>query len=170
MAGLWFGLSNSQNQKLENLTGRKAAATKKFDQVQRAMDNAQALRTQLAKERAELDHLEADMATGDLNSWAFNTIRDFKKPYKVEIPQFGQIDGPRNTIMLPKFPYQQATVTVAGSAQFYDLGRFVSDFENRFPFFRIANLSLEPTPANATGDPERLAFKMEVVALVKPKS
>ena len=35
--------------------------------------------------------------------------------------------------LLPNFPYKQATLTVAGTAHFHDLGRFLADFENQIP-------------------------------------
>jgi hypothetical protein len=112
------------------------------------------------------------MATGDLYSWTINAIRQFKQPYKVEIPQFSQIEGPKDTTALPHFPYQQATLTIGGNAFFYDFGRFLADFENRFPFVRIENLSLEPMPATggAKAEAERLQFRLDIVTLVKPNA
>jgi hypothetical protein len=168
MAGLWFGLINPQNQKLRSMADRKAASARKLQQVTTAVENGPAVRAQLEKEAGALDKLEEKMASGDLNSWAFNTIRQFKTPYKIEIPQFGRIDGPKDSNFIPKFPYKEGSLTVAGTADFFELGRFISDFENEFPYFRIANLSLEPATGAASTEPERLAFKMEIIALVKP--
>jgi len=52
--------------------------------------------------------------------------------------------------LLPGFPYNQATVSMAGSAYFWDLGKFLAEFENRFPYARIQNLSWNPPTAPAT--------------------
>ena len=46
----------------------------------------------------------------------------------------------------------------------------VADFENQFPYLRVLNLSLEPSSAAAGNDREKLSFKMEVAALVKPST
>ena len=70
--------------------------------------------------------------------------------------------------MLPQFPYKQASLTVSGSAYFYDFGPFLAGLENEFPYIRILNLSLEPIPSLAPVEQEKLAFKMEFVFLVKP--
>ena len=40
--------------------------------------------------------------------------------------------------------YQQASVNVSGTAYYDDLGKFLADFENHFPYMRVQNLNLEP--------------------------
>jgi hypothetical protein len=69
--------------------------------------------------------------------------------------------------LLPKFPYKQLKVSVTGTAYYHDLGKFIADFENTFPHIRITNLTVDTGGATAEGG-EKLAFRMEVVALVKP--
>ena len=54
-----------------------------------------------------------------------------------------------------------------------DFGKFVADFENAFPYMRIQNIELDPNPsssANPSNEPEKLGFKMEIVALVNPNA
>ncbi len=108
------------------------------------------------------------MASGDLYAWAITTLRTFKLGYKVEIPQFSTIDGPKDVNLLPAFPYKQISLTVGGTATFHEFGRFVADFENQFPHMRLLNLSLEPGGLQAGGESSTLSFKMEIAALVKP--
>src|ERR1051326_2430139 len=107
------------------------------------------------------------MASGDLYSWMVNNIRRFKLPYKIDLPQFSQPEVKEMTL-IPKFPYKQATLTVGGTAFFHDLGKFLADFENNFPYFRVLNLDMEPMPSVMGGDKEKLTFKMDIVALIKP--
>ena len=78
------------------------------------LDAADIGEAELDQANKQLAAAEADMASGDLYSWAINNIRQFKQPYKVEMPQFSTIDGPKDFFMLPSFPYKQATLTVAG--------------------------------------------------------
>jgi len=68
--------------------------------------------------------------------------------------------------LIPNFPYEQASITVAGRAHFHDFGRFVADFENQFPHIRVLNLDLDLDTVST--QPEMLSFKMDIVTLVKP--
>ena len=85
----------------------------------------------------------------------------------MEIPQFSQLGSPMDVTVLPSFPYKQATLTVAGTAHFDDLGRFLADFENQFPHVRLVNLSVDANANSLTVEPEMLSFKMDIITLVK---
>jgi len=168
IAGLWLGLISAQQDSLRALAENKATAQNKLQQIKQTIEMAEAIDCQLDQAGKRLAKIEASMASGDLYSWAINTIRQFKLTYKVEIPQFSQIDGPKEVNMLPGFPYRQVNMTISGTALFYDFGKFVADFENQFPYLRVLNLTLEPASASVASERERLSFKMEVAALVKP--
>ncbi len=165
LVGLWFGVIRSQQQSLTTLKARTETAKQRLATVKHAIQTADQTDKQLCDSQKELVKYEEAMATGDLYSWAITTIRTFKLDYKVDIPQFSQIDGPKAVDLLPDFPYKQVTLTVAGSASFNEFGRFLADFENHFPHMRLLNLSLEP--GSGQGDPEKLSFKMQIAALVK---
>lgn len=170
LAGLWFGLLRPQQSTMATLKIKKQAAKAKYDQVQVALKNADSIEASLAEARASLDKLEADMASGDLYSWAINKVREFKGPYKIDIPQFGQIEGPQPVDMLPAFPYRQAKLAIGGTGSFYDMGKFIADFENAFPYMRLANLTVEPVSGANPADKDKLNFRFELVALVKPNN
>jgi Tfp pilus assembly protein PilO len=168
MIGTAYGLIKPEFQKRDKLLQARRAAENRLQQMKQTIEHADQIEAQLCETRKQLDKIEEGMASGDLYSWAINTIRQFKLPYKVEIPQFSQIDGPREMSMLAGFPYKQATITIAGSGSFYEFGKFVSDFENQFPYNRLLNLSLEPTGGVGSGDREKLSFKLQIATLVKP--
>jgi hypothetical protein len=168
LAGLWYGLVNAQHKRLGNLAQSRMAADRKLQQMVQTVENAELIEAQLTDASNQLTRAEATMASGDLYSWAINTLKQFKLPYRVDIPQFSQMDGPKDMSMLPGFPYKQATMTISGTAQFHDFGRFIADFENEFPYIRVLNLTLEPVSAVIPTDRERLVFKLEIAALVKP--
>jgi hypothetical protein len=170
LAVLWFGLIRFQQMKLNELAQSKAAAEQKLDLVRQAIETADLVDARLAESSQRLAKIEATMASGDLYSWTINTLRQFKLGYKVEIPQFSQIDGPKEMSMLAGFPYKQANMTISGTALWTDFGKFVADFENAFPYLRVLNISLEPVPALSGPERERLAFRMEIAALVKSAS
>jgi hypothetical protein len=167
LSGLGLGLVKFQKENLVRLADRKASAEKKLAQMEDAVKHSTRIQTDLADAKQTLSQLESDIApAGDLYSWLISTIRSFKVPYKVEIPQYSQIGPTTDMTMLPAFPYKQASMTIAGKAHYHDLGRFLADFENKFPHIRILNLALD-----VDGNPqevEMLAFRMDIVTLVKP--
>lgn len=167
LASIWMGVIRAQQQRLQTLAKSKVAAQTKLDQVRQAIESADLIETQLTEAGRRLSKVETTMASGDLYAWTINTLRQFKLGYKVEIPQFSQIDGPKDMNMLAGFPYKQANMTISGNAYYTDLGKFVADFENQFPYMRVVNLSLEPLPSAANSDHERLSFRMEIATLVK---
>jgi hypothetical protein len=167
-AGLWFGVINFQNRHLRRLHIEKQNAELKLADWDKLIKNADRIETELSGAAKKLADLEEDMASGDLYLWLVKNIRTFKSPYKsLDIPQLGQPEV-KETTLLPKFPYKQVTLTIGGTSYFHDLGKFIADFENQFPLFRVVNLEMEPAPSVAGADREKLSFKMDVIALVKP--
>lgn len=108
---------------------------------------------------------EADVAWGDLFAWTYDTIRKFKADYQVSIPAIGQPQKVPNDIF-PDFPYQQIKFTLNGTGYYQDIGTFISGLENKFPHMRVINLSIEPA-GGLDSTSEKLAFRMDVVALIK---
>lgn len=168
LVAMGFGLIAPQQRSLKTLAASMEASQRKLDTVRKALAGAPKLEEQLAAESARLAEHEEYMATGDYYSWVINQIRQFKLSYRVDIPQFGPIVGPADMPMLPNFPYKQVTLSVGGTGYFHDIGRFIADYENEFPYSRIQNLEIEPAVAQSAGDKEKLLFRMEIVTLVKP--
>src|SRR5260221_10380268 len=130
LIALWFGVVRLQQQSLADIAKRKTAAEQELRLVKQTIANAEQIEAQAGEAAKRLAKLEEGMASGDLYAWAFNTLRQFKLPHKVEIPQFSQVDGPREVTMLAQFPYKQADLTFGGTARCEDLGTFMSDFES----------------------------------------
>jgi len=170
LVGLYFGLIKHQEQNLQRLAQKQVAVEKRRRQVLDAVKNASQIETDLANAKKALADGEADIAAGDLYAWVINWLRQFKAAYKVELPQFSQLGSPVDVNLLPNFPYKQATLSVAGTAHFHDLGRFLADLENQFPHVRLLNLSLDANAPSTSVEPETLSFKMDIVTLTKPAS
>jgi Tfp pilus assembly protein PilO len=169
LAGLYFGLISSQNGNLDKIADKKSQTEADLEKVVESLKHAGKLEADLAETMKKLKALEVGMASGDLYSWIINTLSTFRKDHpKVEIPQFGPSATPEDMNLFPKFPYKQATLAVAGKAHYHDLGAFIADFENKYPHIRIVNLDLKHNPEGTGMDREKLAFTMDVVALVKP--
>src|ERR1041384_133986 len=123
--------------------------------------------------------IEDGMASGDMYAWVIQTVGRFGAERKVEIPQFSrEVTAPVG--MFAKFPYKAAIFNIRGNAYYHDLGQFLADFENAFPYFRVQNLEMEPATASAANnaaaggisspEQEKLAFRLEIVTLINPNA
>jgi Tfp pilus assembly protein PilO len=168
LAGWGFGLIRYQYSSLSELSAAKVSAEKKLEQMSKTVKQANRIAVDYAEAQKTLAEMESDIASGDLYSWMISTIRRFRAPYKVEIPSLSPTSAVVDVNLLPNFPYKQTSINLNGTAHYHDLGRFIADFENQFPHIRLTNLSVDLD--NAANEPEMLAFKMEVVALVKPNA
>ena len=163
---IFYFLIDAQRSSLKELDDKFQGNLDKQRKMKSSMAGVGRLDAELAATQEKLAAFENDMASGDLYSWMYNTIKNFKSGYRVNIPQFGNVDS-GNTTLLYNFPYKQVRIPVSGSAFFQDFGKFLADFENRFPYFRIENLVLEPAAGTEKeGDREMLGFKIEIIALV----
>jgi len=163
LALIGFGLIRSQFDSLSQIAKDKEAADSRLKNIKNSIKNADAIAGELTEVTNTLSHIEADMASGDLYSWTYDTIRRFKQQYKVEIPEIGH-PTIGNVDLLSSFPYKQIHFTINGTAYYHDLGKFIADFENNFPHSRVVRLAIEPGGEN----PEKLLFRMEIIALMKP--
>ena len=125
-----------------------------------------------AKKADEMSQLlasaEKDEVDGDVIVWTYETIRQFKASHHVEINTIGQ-PMPSDEEMLPGFPYRQTKFLIVGTGFYHDIGKFIADLENQFPHIRVLNLSIDSV-AVQDSTPEKLSFRMEVAALLKPHS
>ncbi len=156
-----------QNEKNTKLATDTKNAKAKWEQYKTVIKQASATAKNLEEISAELSRTEKDIASGDVYSWTYDTIRRFKADYHLEIPSVGQpILG--EVDLLPGIPYKQVKITLNGTGYFHDIGKFLADFENTFPHMRIVGLQLDPAPSPSGGASEKLAFRTDVVVLVKP--
>ena len=168
LALVFILLIKPQKEENEKLGLKIRTEQERLKTIETAIKDTDAIAARLTDISLQLNRAEDDIATGDVYAWTYDTIRRFKATYHLDIPSIGQ-PTISDMDMLPGFPYRQVRVTISGSAYYHDLGKFVSDFENSFPHMRMVNLSIEP--ANMTGtNVERLSFRVDVIALVKPNS
>lgn len=165
LALICFGLIHSQNDMLSRVADTRKSAGSKLSEMESTIKNADLTKSQLAEVTHQLSHAEGDMASGDLYSWTYGTMRLFKQQYKVEIPDIGH-PTVGDVDLLSSFPYKQLRFSINGKAYYHDLGKFVADFENAFPHARIVNLAI----GSAGPDTEQLSFRMDIIVLVKPNA
>lgn len=137
----------------------------KKEQADKILAMEEEFHADMASIRSRLDHVEEQMADGDLYLWVNLLLQKFKAKYgyNVDIPSISRERRiPIGTI--PEFPYEAAAFTLNGTGHFHDIGAYVKTLENDFPFVRVQNLVLMPSG----NDAEKLEFSMELVALIKP--
>ncbi|NOS70033.1 MAG: hypothetical protein HOP33_08890 [Verrucomicrobia bacterium] len=170
LAGIGFGLIRYQYASLARMDDKQAEIVKKLAQMKDSIKGKEHIKQAMEQAASNLAGKEVGMARGDLFAWFNDVVRKYKIGYKVEIPQISPNTPPAPCSLIPKFPYKQTSITVAGTGYYHDIGKFISDFENDYPFIRILNVNLELNPSPATGEREKLSFRLELVALVKPNS
>jgi Tfp pilus assembly protein PilO len=163
--GLYMGLIRYQQGKIRALGVESVKAEKKVSQISETSRSSAKIEAELKAINGELATREGEMASDDLYAAVINTIRQFKLDYDVDIKQFSS-KGIASMNLIPRFPYQQFTVSIMGSAHYHDIGKFIADFENRFQSARILNVEFTPD-TQSSGGPEKLMFRMDVVSLVK---
>ena len=167
LGGWGFGLIRYQYDSLKKTKAKQDAAVADLKKKKELINRAEPIESELAEAAKALAALEDNMATGDPYSWGLDLIRRFRVAYRVDIPAIIQpVVG--ETTLLPKFPYRQASYTLSGTGYYHDIGKFVADFENQFPQMRIVNLTLTPITSLTAEEKEKLEFKMDIVALVRP--
>jgi len=175
IAGIWYGLIRPQQAKLQDSARTTIKAQEKVTNAKRRVEKEKPIQIELDAARQGLRAIEDEMASGDLYSWIIVTVNKFRAAHRVEIPQFSR-EQVREVNVIPGFPYKGATFTVKGTAYYHDLGKFIADFENTFPHVRLLNLEMEPVALPGPGaqsnpeEQEKLSFKMDILALIKPTS
>jgi hypothetical protein len=168
LCAVYFLLILPQNAKNQELDANIGKETDQLEQYKRAIKQMDQSTSQLADLSQKLDQAEGDVASGDPYAWTIDTIRRFKANYRVEIPAVGQ-PSQGDCELIGNFPYKQIRFSLSGTAYYHDLGKFVSEFENKFTHCRVINLSAEPTATSVEGG-EKLNFQMQIAALVKPNN
>jgi hypothetical protein len=175
--GLWQMMIVAQKSSLRNAVRRVTEQQGRLDSAERLIKSLPEIQKTFEVAQTRLKTAETEMASGDMYSWIIQTVNTFRTNYHVEIPQISR-ETPCEVGLIPKFPYTAVQFALRGTAHYHEFGRFVADFENRFPYMRVQKVELEPagntsaTTAASPGvdDAEKLSFRMEIVALVNPNS
>jgi hypothetical protein len=187
IAILYVFVLGAQKDKLATLSSKVMAAQDKLNKAERLVRSKDALDIKLAQNRLEMEKREEDMApSGQYYYWFLKLLEEFRKQeglensFVVDItqPEFGEAD------LLPQFPYKTAKFTVRLNGHFQEVGRFLADFENKYPYFRVENIHIQPeaqglgaiVPSKpgvssaapvSSGPNEKLVIQLRIVTLIK---
>ncbi len=163
---IYHFLISPQNESNATLAAETNAELTKLQQMKKLMKQADATAKTAADIAVLLNSAEADTATGDVFAWSYDTIRQFKVNRRIDITTMGQ-PSQSDEELVPNFPYKQIKFQIIGTGYYHDIGKFIADLENKYPHIRVLNMTIDPFAAT---DPtsEKLSFRVEIAALVKP--
>jgi hypothetical protein len=180
LGALYLIVVSAQMDALGECAAKIESVKQKLGKAESWARMAPGIQEKLEAIRHELDSKHEGMAPVDKFKWFYDTLEKPLARCQIKLtditkePELGEIG------VLPKFPYRAATFGVKLSAQFHELGGFLEEFENQFPYMRVQNLELEPesdrrssSPKGAvterlSPDAESLSVTLRVVTLVKP--
>ena len=175
IVGLWYGVIRTRRERFEDSKTRRDAVIDKLEKARVRVKQAEKVEAEMEAATRKLRTIEETMAPGvNVYSWAAELLEKAKAGHEVNIidvtrPSKGEVG------LLAQFPYEAAIFSVRGAAYYHDFGKFLADFENRFPYFRVQNLLLGTSgesslgaEASARGVEEKLQFKMDIVTVVRP--
>jgi Tfp pilus assembly protein PilO len=174
VGALWYLVIKPANAQFVVNQGRLADAQSKLQKGRTAVKQADATQTELEAQIEKQNQFERSMASGDVYTWARQLIIE-KARAGHEAVNVSEVTKPAEgkVGVLPDFPYKAAIFTVRGSGYYHDIGRFIADFENQYPYFQVRNLTLaagsDASPTASQAGSERIYFTMDVVALIKPQ-
>lgn len=165
VAGLWSLLIRPVQSRIAGQRASLTKAEEDLTKARRLAEQAQKIEEELQGNLHKLRDIESQMASGDLYSWIIRTMNPIQSGFALEIPTYSP-PGVGVAEVFPEFPYEAARFAFHGIGTYHEIGKFVAEMENRFPFARITGMDLLGYGKNDTA--ERLSFKFEFVTLIKP--
>ena len=143
----------------------------KIDASKRKVEKADLFKQELLEVEKKLKAVEEGIVTGDPYLWIIKTMRKFQIPGRLEVTNFDPPQVQDSSSSFHPTGYRLVSFGVSGTAFYQDYVQFIWRFEMAFPKLRIQRVELEPASLAATAeDAEKLAFRMQIFALVKNPS
>lgn len=165
---IYYTLIGSQLARLKIEKEAAAQYEGKVAEAERLLKMADTYRLEFEETDAKLKAIEDTMAppNSDLYAWMFKLVKKYQEGHKVAVLHVSS-ELPCEVGVFPQFPYQAIPASIDGQGNYHDIGKFVADFENQFPYFRVQNLELKPLGgATAAEEKGLLSFKLDIVALI----
>jgi hypothetical protein len=171
MVALYLLLISNQNKTLAATAIQIEDKAKQNRKAMMLIQQEKQYRQELELAQLKLEKIESTMASGGMISWIYKTMNGFLNRHRNVVLTDVQ-NNPKlaDVAMFAQYPYQAVGFSVEVTAYYHDFGKFLSDFENYYPFFRVQNLEIGSARKAGSGDEEKLGFRMEIFALVKPGS
>lgn len=118
-----------------------------------------------------LGAMEMDMVEGDPALWIRVKLNEFVREGGHQLAE-RNVGQPEEIEIgaLPDFPYQAIKFRIYGTGFYHDVGRFIAELENSYPFVRVQQLDLLPNDVGEQFGPggDLLIYSFEIVVPIKP--
>lgn len=183
LGGLYTFVLGAQKDRLATLENQITGLKAKLSKAETMVRNAEMIEASLAQSKAVIDSRQENMAPqGQYYYWFLKLIDQFRKDEKLDTEFIMDITQPEfvDAGLLPKFPYKAASFGLRLNGHFHEVGKFVADLENNFPFFRVQNVRITkhgaPTQTVAAKQAstsletaeDKLIVELRIVTLIKP--
>jgi Tfp pilus assembly protein PilO len=167
LALLWFFGVAAKQDELAKTAKNTAHMRDTLSAAEAKIRQGEDIAMQLQAHVQLLEKREAMLASNiDPYSWIISTINPFIQSRKgVNIYHYSQPDV-ADAGIIPDFPYKWATFHLEGTGYYHDFGKFFSDLENNFPYFRVQNLIVSANTSGG-GEAEKLSVAFELVVPIK---
>jgi hypothetical protein len=179
---LYTFVLGAQKDQLFALDKQILIARDKLGKGERLVKSAPAIETTLKGSQKVLDSRQESMAPpGQYYYWFLKLMDQFREEEKLNPAFIIDITQPEfiEAGLVPNFPYKAASFGLRLNGQYQEIGRFVADLENNFPYFRVQNVRITPArtgfsgtvgPGKLTGSldgTDNLVVELRVVTLIK---
>ena len=182
---LYTFVLGAQKDKLATLETQITGAKSKLSKAETMVRNAETIEGNLAETKKVVEARQEFMAPqGQYYYWFLKLIDQFRKDEKLDTEFIMDITQPEfvDAGLMPKFPYKAASFGLRLNGHFHEVGKFVADLENNFPYFRVQNVRIAKAGAELPNavkqslgsantfatSPDKLIVELRVVTLIKP--
>src|SRR5688500_18740814 len=142
---LYTFVLGAQKDKLNAIKTQVSGAQSKLYKAEAALRTAAMVEGNLAENKQYVETRQEKMAPqGDNYNWFLKLVDQFRKDENLDNGFIVDITMPEiaEAELLPSFPYKAARFGLRVTGQFHDVGRFIADLENTYPYFRLQNVRL----------------------------
>ncbi len=179
--GLYTFVLGSQSDQLSILSKQIVVAHDKLAKAERLLKSAPIFDASLKNNQKVIDERQVNMApAGQYYYWFLKLMDQFRDEEKLPASFITDITQPEfiEAGLVPAFPYKAASFGLRLNGQYQDIGRFIADLENNFPYFRVQNIRLVPQRGGLSGaavgkaatlveSTDSLVVEIRVVTLIK---
>lgn len=180
---LYTFVIGAQNDALNSYMNGSNKGRDQLDKAQRLIRNAPIIEQNLATNRFKLQEMQVDMSPPGAEYYTFvKVLKEFET--KMDMTLVAAVATKADMVdpgLLPKFPYPATAISFTPSAHFHDIGRFIAEFENNYPYMRVAAIRLHPDTAvrgarrmpvagEAEQSNEKLGGEIRLVNFIKPNA
>jgi len=168
IACLWYLVVTAQKKELKAVNANCVKMTKTLKDASDKVRAADLVGAELAKSLDTLKQREAGFAPEhEPFSWMMEKMRNFQLPvnelHRYKSVSIADIKPPEITDkgVIRGFPYKWAKFHITGEGYYHDFGKFIADFENAFPYFRIQDLDI--SVPGVRKDLDMLSYSFDIV-------